>query len=71
MSEIALLDGGLGQEINKRSRNDTHPLWSVKVMFDSPDIVCDVHSDFILSGARVICLNTYSNANTYEAPRPW
>lgn len=64
MAEIALLDGGLGQEINKRSREATHPLWSVKVMFDAPDVVVDVHSDFINAGARVICLNTYAASPT-------
>ena len=60
MTDIALLDGGLGQEIHKRSMIDAHPLWSVKVMFDQPDIVTQVHRDFVLSGARVICLNTYA-----------
>lgn len=64
MAEIALLDGGLGQEINKRSREETHPLWSVKVMFDAPDVVIDVHSEFIEAGARVICLNTYTATPT-------
>lgn len=60
MTKIALLDGGLGQEITKRSSGAAHPLWSVKVMFDSPEIVVDVHTDFIKAGAKVICLNTYT-----------
>jgi len=60
MTDIALLDGGLGQEIQKRSMKNAHPLWSVKVMFDNPEIVAKVHCDFIMSGARVICLNTYA-----------
>ena len=60
MTDIAFLDGGLGQEIQKRSVIDAHPLWSVKVMFDQPDIVTKVHQDFVMSGARVICLNTYT-----------
>ena len=64
MAEIALLDGGLGQEIQKRSLNTTHPLWSVKVMFDEPGIVVDVHSEFIEAGARVISLNTYTATPT-------
>lgn len=64
MAEIALLDGGLGQEINKRSTKDTHPLWSVKVMLDAPQVVVDVHADFINAGARVICLNTYAASPT-------
>lgn len=60
MTKIALLDGGLGQEITKRSTGVIHPLWSVKVMFDQPEIVVDVHADFICAGAKVICLNTYT-----------
>ena len=60
MTDIALLDGGVGQEIQKRSMTKAHPLWSVKVMFDQPDIVTKVHRDFIMSGARVISLNTYA-----------
>ena len=64
MTDIALLDGGLGQEIHKRSMTNAHPLWSVKVMFDQPDIVTKVHRDFIMSGSRVICLNTYAATQT-------
>lgn len=61
MSEIALLDGGLGQEINKRATSDkSHPLWSVKVMDDEPQIVIDVHKDFINAGARTISVNSYT-----------
>jgi S-methylmethionine-dependent homocysteine/selenocysteine methylase len=33
-------------------------------MFDQPDIVTKVHRDFIMSGARVICLNTYTATQT-------
>ena len=64
MADIALLDGGLGQEIQKRSMTKAHPLWSVKVMLDQPDIVTKVHRDFILSGAKVITLNTYTASKT-------
>ena len=60
MTDIALLDGGVGQEIQKRSMTKAHPLWSIKVMFEQPDIVTKVHRDFIMSGARVISLNTYA-----------
>ena len=47
MTDIALLDGGLGQEIQKRSMTKAHPLWSVKVMLEQPDLVTKVHRDFI------------------------
>ena len=67
MTDIALLDGGVGQEIQKRSMTKAHPLWSVKVMLEQPDIVKGVHRDFIKSGARVITLNTYAASKTRMA----
>ena len=60
MAEIAFLDGGLGQEIQNRAKADPHPLWSVKVMYDEPELVSAVHRDFIAAGARVITANTYT-----------
>ena len=65
MTSVAFLDGGLGQEINKRSTQDqSHPLWSVKVMHEEPDVVVSVHKDFINAGARVITLNNYTASIT-------
>ncbi len=57
---ITLLDGGMGQELIKRSNKEITPLWSTQVMIDEPDIVRDLHVDFILAGARVITLNAYT-----------
>ncbi len=61
MKNIVLLDGGLGQEVYRRSGQPAHPLWSTKVMMESPDIVKEVHQDFIRAGARVITLNSYTS----------
>ena len=58
--KITLLDGGLGQELIKRSSAPPHPLWSTKVMLNEPHLVSDIHRDFCDAGARVICLNTYA-----------
>ena len=60
MSDIILLDGGMGQELLRRSAQPAHPLWSAKVLMDEPEIVQAVHEDYIRAGARVITLNTYS-----------
>ena len=60
MKKIALLDGGMGQELLKRSALPASALWSAKVMMDEPQIVEAVHLDYILSGARIITLNSYS-----------
>ncbi len=58
--EITLLDGGMGQELVKRSNKEVTPLWSTQVMIDEPDIVRDLHADYIRAGSRVITLNAYT-----------
>jgi homocysteine S-methyltransferase len=60
MSNITLLDGGMGQELLRRSANPPSPLWSAQVLVDEPEIVEAVHLDYINAGARVITLNSYS-----------
>ena len=57
---IVLLDGGVGQEIHRRSAGPASPLWSVQVMMDEPALVEAVHLDFIAAGARIITANTYT-----------
>ena len=57
---ITLLDGGMGQELVKRSSKEITPLWSTQVMIDEPEIVRDLHADYIRAGSRVITLNTYT-----------
>jgi homocysteine S-methyltransferase len=60
MSDIILLDGGMGQELLARSVQAAHPLWSAKILLDEPKIVQQVHEDYIRAGARVITINAYS-----------
>lgn len=58
--EIVLLDGGMGQELQRRSTRPASPLWSAQVMLDDPDLVTATHLDFINAGAQIITVNTYS-----------
>ena len=57
--KIIVLDGGLGQELHRRSALPPAPLWSVQVMIEEPHLVEEVHLDFIAAGARVITVNSY------------
>ena len=57
---IVLLDGGVGQELYRRSTRPAAPLWSVQVMMDEPHLVEAVHLDFIEAGARIVTVNTYT-----------
>ncbi len=58
--KIVLTDGGMGQELIRRSGKEPTPLWSARVLLDEPELVRDLHVDFIRAGARVITINTYS-----------
>ncbi len=70
MRDICLIDGGLGQEIYRRSGRAADPLWSVKVMQDQPELVEAVHRDFIEAGAQILTLNTYASTSTTQRQRP-
>jgi len=60
MADVTLVDGGLGQELNRRFEKPAHPLWSLHVMRERPDLVQAVHEDFINAGAQVLTINTYT-----------
>ncbi|MDT8878846.1 homocysteine S-methyltransferase family protein [Halomonas saccharevitans] len=57
---IVLLDGGMGQELRRRSDRPASPLWSAQVMLDEPQLVTAAHRDFIDAGAGIITTNNYS-----------
>lgn len=60
MTEITLLDGGMGQELVARSGDAPTPLWSTQVMIDHPGLVRQVHADYFAAGATVATTNTYA-----------
>lgn len=60
MSDIILLDGGMGQELVHRAGDRPTPLWSTQVMIDHPGLVAEVHRDFAKAGATVATTNSYA-----------
>ena len=62
---LLLLDGGMGLELAKRGTHDNHGLWSAQALIDAPDVVVDVHKEFIAAGARLIITNSYSTIPSY------
>lgn len=61
MKTITLLDGGMGQELVRRSGKSPSPMWSAQVMLEMPEIVEQLHLDFIRAGSTVITVNAYSS----------
>lgn len=57
--EIVLMDGGTGSEIAARGVKTSLPLWSAQSLLTNPEVVKQIHKDYIKSGARIIITNTF------------
>ncbi len=68
MTEITLLDGGMGQELVHRAGDRPTPLWSTQVMMDKSGLVAEVSRDFLIAGATVATLNSYAIQRDRLAP---
>lgn len=56
---FVMLDGGLATEMERRGADLDHFLWSARMLAESPDLVRQVHSDYLAAGADVIATATY------------
>lgn len=59
MTQITLLDGGMGQELVHRAGDRPTTLWSLQVMMDHPGMVQEVHAAYFAAGATVATTNSY------------
>jgi S-methylmethionine-dependent homocysteine/selenocysteine methylase len=64
LARVILLDGGTSLELLKRSANKAPRHWSAEYLFAEPDLVRQVHLDYIRAGATVVTTNTYSASFT-------
>lgn len=58
-SKYTILDGGMGQELYQRGIRGEQSIWSTNGLIKAPDVVRDIHIEFIEAGADVITTNTY------------
>ena len=54
------MDGGMGQELVRRSGLQPTGLWSTRIMMERPDLVREIHDDFFAAGAEIATANTYA-----------
>jgi len=60
MNDITLLDGGMGQELIRRSGGTATPLWATQALIDKPGLVAEVHQAYAEAGATMATTNTYA-----------
>jgi homocysteine S-methyltransferase len=56
---FVMLDGGLATEMEKHGADLDDDLWSAKMLIEAPELIRQVHSDFLNAGADVIATATY------------
>ncbi|HLP70216.1 MAG TPA: homocysteine S-methyltransferase family protein [Rhizobium sp.] len=60
MKHVLILDGGMSRELARLGAPLRQPEWSALALMESPDIVRQVHAEFIAAGADVVTTNSYA-----------
>ncbi|ACP21810.1 predicted MHT1, Homocysteine/selenocysteine methylase (plasmid) [Sinorhizobium fredii NGR234] len=60
MNQIRILDGGMSRELSRLGAELRQPEWSALALMENPEIVGQVHREFIEAGADVITTNSYA-----------
>ena len=69
--ELLILDGGTGTELQRRGVNvdkgaaeNEHGPWSGSANLDAPDVVREIHEDYLRAGADIIISNNFYTTPT-------
>lgn len=57
---LKILDGGMSRELTRLGARLVQPEWSALALIESPEIVRQVHEEFIEAGADAITTNSYA-----------
>jgi S-methylmethionine-dependent homocysteine/selenocysteine methylase len=60
--EPIILDGGTGTDIQRRGVPMSNSTWCAEANLTHPDVVRDVHADYIKAGADIIIANTFATS---------
>ncbi|GEA60157.1 homocysteine S-methyltransferase family protein [Vibrio comitans] len=60
MTDVIILDGGMGRELKRIGAPFTQPQWSAQALIESPNHVEQAHRGFIEAGAQIITVNSYA-----------
>ena len=56
---VVLLDGAVGTELTRRGVSTQLPLWSAAALETHPDVVLQIHRDYVAAGAQIIIANSF------------
>ena len=58
-SPFVVLDGALATELERRGADLSDPLWSARLLLDNPELIRQVHLDYLRAGADVVTSASY------------
>ena len=56
---LLVLDGAMGTELKRRDVDSGLPLWSANALMVHPEIVLQIHTEYVEAGADIITTNTF------------
>jgi S-methylmethionine-dependent homocysteine/selenocysteine methylase len=66
--EVVIIDGGTGTQLQADGAAMDSDAWSARANLDRPDLVRQVHQEYIRAGAEVIIANTFAASRAALAP---
>ena len=57
--KLRCIDGATGSELERRGVDLSLPLWSSRALLDAPEVVAEVHRDYLSAGAEAITTATF------------
>jgi homocysteine S-methyltransferase len=61
---FVVLDGALATELEQKGADLDDPLWSARCLLESPELISEVHTDYLQAGADIITSATYQASET-------
>src|SRR5260221_4717010 len=56
---VLILDGGLATELERRGYDISGPLWSARVLLETPEAIEQLHYDYFAAGAECVISASY------------
>ncbi len=57
--DVLILDGGLATELDRRGYDISGPLWSARVLLETPEAIEQLHYDYLAAGAECVISASY------------
>ncbi|MEW4487532.1 homocysteine S-methyltransferase family protein [Thalassoglobus sp. JC818] len=66
-----LLDGATGTELERRGFELVAPGWSAAAIRNAPDLLAEIHRDYVKAGAEILTANTFRTHSQNLEATPW